>query len=255
MRIDLARVLASSVLVLSALTIGDVPGLSAQDERVPPPRVEATRQELEAIAAHPPKGMSSADLASVQSRLRVGDFAVGDKVLLRVAGEETLSDTFSVRSGRVLVLPSMPPLSLEGILRSEADSVIVGFLSKYLRDPQVTVTPLIRLGILGGVVRPGYYDVDAQSLLSDLVTDAGGLGGTGDMGRSKVYRGNDVVLDQKAVNVAISNGSTLDLLNLQSGDNFDVGVKNPSTALTKVQIITALLAIPLMIVTITQIAN
>jgi protein involved in polysaccharide export with SLBB domain len=199
--------------------------------------------------------MSSADLASVQSRLRVGDFAIGDKVLIDVVGDPTLSDTFSVRSGRVLVLPSMPPLSLEGILRSEADSVIVGFLGKYLRDPQVTVTPLVRIGILGGVIRPGYYDVEAQSLLSDMVMHAGGLGGTGDMGRSKIFRGNEMVLDQKAVNVAISNGSTLDLLNIQSGDNFDVGIKNPNTVLTKVQIITALLAIPLMIVSITAISN
>lgn len=244
-------------LLLGAAVVTLTSDLRAQKPTPSPPaRVEATRVELEAIAARPPKGMSSADLASVQSRLANGDFAVGDRVLIQVVGDTTYSDTFAVRSGRLLVLPALPPLSLEGVLRSEADSVIGGFLGKYIRDPQLTVTPLIRIGILGGVMRPGYYDVASQSLLSELVMNAGGgMAGDGDMGRSKVYRGNELVLDQKAVNTAISRGSTLDLLNLQSGDNFDVGVKNPNTVLTKVQIITALLAIPLMIVTFTAISN
>ena len=55
--------------------------------------------------------------------------------------------------------------------------------------------------------------------------------------------------------MAISNGATLDVLSLQSGDNVNVGVQNPGATLSKVQIITALLAIPLMIVSISAISN
>ena len=221
----------------------------------PPPRVEATRAELEAIAAHPPKGMSSADRAAVQSRLANGDFAVGDKILIQVLGDTTYSDTFTVRTGNALALPSLPPLSLQGVLRSESDSVIVEFLSKYLRNPEVRVTPLMRIGVLGGVMQPGYYDVPAQMLLSDVVMNAGGLGPTGDMKRTKINRGNAEVMDSKAVSLAITNGETLDLMNLQSGDNINIGVSNPQNTLNKVQIITALLAIPLMIVTISSLSN
>ncbi len=221
----------------------------------PPARVEATRAELEAIVAHPPKGMSSADLAAAQHRLANGDFAVGDRIMILVQGDTTFSDTFTVRSGRVLAMPSLPPLSMAGVLRSEADSVIMEFLGRYLRNPQVTVTPLMRLGVLGGVVKPGYYDVPSQTLLSDVVMTAGGLGPFGDMKRTKVNRGNEEILDPKAANMAIANGLTLDLLNLQSGDNVNVGVQNPQATLNKVQIITALLAIPLLIVSIKSIAN
>ena len=222
---------------------------------VPPARVEASRAELEGIAAHPPKGMSSTDLKAVQQRLANGDFNVGSRIAIEVQGDTTYSDTFTVRTGRVLALPSLPPLSLEGVLRSESDSVISEFLSRFIRDPQVSVTPLMRVGILGGVMTPGYYDVPAQTLLSDAVMSAGGLGAFGDMKRTKVNRGNEEVLDSKAVSVAISNGATLDLLNLQSGDNINVGVQNPGATLNKVQIITAILAIPLMIVTISAIAD
>ena len=229
--------------------------LSAQAEKAPPARVEATRPELEAIAAHPPKGMSRADLASIQSRLANGDFAVGDRVLITVQGDTAYSDTFIVRTGRVLVLPSLPTLSLEGVLRSEADSVISEFLRRYIRDPQITVTPLIRVGVLGGVVRPGYYDVPAQSLLSEVIMGAGGVGATSRVDRTVVIRGNNTVLDSKAVNTAITNGSSLDLLNLQSGDNISVGIERANGALTKAQLVLAILAIPVMILTLTSLSS
>lgn len=224
-------------------------------QKAPPARIEATRAELEAIAAHPPKGMSASDLESVKQRLATGDFAVGDRVLIQVTGDSVYSDTFTVRTGRVLTLPSVPPLSLDGVLRSESDSVIAKFLGRYIRNPQVEVTPLMRVGVLGGVARPGYYDVPAESLLSEVVMLAGGMGMYGNMKKSAVYRGNEVVLDSKATNVAITNGSTLDLLNLQSGDNLNVGVSNPGQTLSKVQIITAVLAIPIMILTISALSN
>jgi len=243
-------------MVLAAGLTGGASELHAQKVApAPPARVEASRAELEAIAAHPPKGMSSSDLQAVQLRLASGDFNVGSRILIEVQGDTVYSDTFTVRTGRVLALPSLPPLSLEGVLRSESDSVIAEFLARYIRNPQVSITPLMRVGILGGVVSPGYYDVPAQILFSDAVMSAGGLGAFGDMKRTKVNRGNEEVLDSKAVSVAISNGATLDLLNLQSGDNINVGVQNPGATLSKVQIITALLAIPLMIVSISAIAD
>lgn len=246
-----ASILLSLGLVLGASSLG-----AQVDKQAPPPaRVEATRAELEAIAAHPPKGMSAADLASVRQRLATGDFAVGDRLLIEVTGDSMYSDTFTVRTGRVLSLPTLPPLSLEGVLRSESDSVIAGYLGRYLRNPQVNVTPLMRVGVLGGVAKPGYYDVPAQSLLSELVMLAGGLGQYGTMKKAAIFRGNEEVMDAKATNVAVANGSTLDLLNLQSGDNLNVGQQNPSATLSKVQIITGLLAIPIMIFTISALAN
>lgn len=253
MRGELMMALGRRLLLAAIAPLAAATTLAAQ---VPSPvRAEATRAELEAIAAHPTKGMSAADLAAIQSRLLNGDFAAGDRILIQVQGETTLSNTYTVGGNRTIVLPSLPPLSLVGVLRSESDSVVREFIGHYIRDPEVTVQALIRLGVLGGVVKPGYYDVPAQSLLSEVVMEAGGMGATGRMDKTTVYRGNTEVLDPKAVNVAITNGTTLDLLNLQSGDNLQVGMDKASGALTKVQIITGLLAIPIMIFTITAIAG
>ena len=235
-------------VVLLVLLAGTRP-LHAQQAGVPTARVEATRPELEAIAAHPPKGMSAADLAAVQSRLANGDFAVGDKLQIQVVGETDLSNTFTVAANRQLLLPGLPPLSLAGVLRSESDSVVSEFIGRFVRDAQVTVEPLLRLGVMGGVAKPGYYDFPSTSLISEVVMGAGGLGGNGKMSKTQVFRGNAEVLDPKAVNVAVSNGTTLDVLNLQSGDNIQVGEKGSGLASTA-GVITAVLAIPLMIASI-----
>jgi protein involved in polysaccharide export with SLBB domain len=253
MRSDLMVVFRREV-VLGAIAFSAV--VSPLESQAPSPvRVEATRAELESIAAYPPKGMSTADLSAVQARLANGDFAVGDRILIQVQGEATLSNTYTVGGDRTILLPSLPPLSLVGVLRSESDSVVREFIGRYVRDPQVTVQALIRLGVLGGVGKPGYYDVAAQSLLSEVVMGAGGIAVGGRMDKTAVWRGNTEVLDPKAVNMAITNGITLDLLNMQSGDNIQVGVDKAGGALTKVQIVTGLLAIPIMIFTISALAG
>lgn len=250
------RLQRAALLLMLALAAAPVALSGQETPKHQPGRVEATRAELEAIAAHPPKGMSHSELQAVQTRLAVGDFNVGSRILIEVPGDTIYSDTFTVRTGRVLALPNLPPLSLEGVLRSESDSVIGEFLARYIRNPQVNVTPMMRIGVLGGVVLPGYYDVPAATLLSDVIMGpGGGIGALGDMKKSKIFRGNEEVMDSKATNTAIASGATLDLLNLQSGDNINVGVSNPSATLSKVQIITAVLAIPIMILTISALAD
>ena len=200
------RRMTSLKLVLSLLLVllGGTSTALAQQNQTPPPRVEATRLELEAIAAHPPKGMSQADLAAVQRRLTNGDFAVGDKIQIQVNGEATLTNTFTVAINQQLLLPALPPLPLAGVLRSESDSVITEFIGRYIRGPQVTVEPLMRLGVLGGVAKPGYYDLPSTSLLSEVVMQAGGMAASGKMEKTQVLRGNSPVLDPKAVNMGFS---------------------------------------------------
>ena len=127
----------SLLLILGLLAASN--DLLAQKETTPPPPVQATRAELEAIDAHPPKGMSSADRAAVQSRLANGDFVVGDKVADRGGGrhDPTATRSPSAASG-TLLLPSLPPLSLDGVLRSESDSVISEFLGTLHPGPQTS---------------------------------------------------------------------------------------------------------------------
>lgn len=233
----------------ASLILGAAP-LIAQEQPGRPP-AQATRAELEALLTGP--GVSGLDASAVHARLKDGDFQVGDRIILRVLEDSTLTDTFAVRAGRTVELPSIPALSLQGVLRSELDSVMTSHIGKYVRNPTVEVTTLLRIGVLGGVGNPGYYSFPADMLVTDAIMYAGGPAGNAKIDDTKIMRGAEILADEKETRLTIQQGQTLDQANLQGGDEIRVGVDNSSGAYRTVATISMILGIPLSIYALTQI--
>ena len=103
------------------------------------------------------------EAALIRQRLRNGDFHTGDRVFLEVEGDAALSDTFTVGEGRILTLPLVGDIGLEGVLRSELEPHLRRELGHFLRDPVVKARALIRISIFGEVGQPGFYVVDRKS--------------------------------------------------------------------------------------------
>ena len=187
-------------------------------------RALASRAELEGLLK---SGKVSGDEAAViRDRLQNGDFAPGDRIVIHVAQEQTLNDTFPVRAGRVLILPNLEEISMAGVLRSEAQSYLTAQIAKYVKDPTVIVDPLIRVSILGAVSKPGFYTVRADMLASEVVMAGGGPAGNANMRKTVIRRNGNVVRDEKELEVAFNRGVSLDALNLQAGDEVYVGEKS-----------------------------
>jgi protein involved in polysaccharide export with SLBB domain len=184
----------------------------------------ATREELEAILARSGKAkVSESNRKLVEARLRDGDFQNGDRIYVRVRSDSSLSDTFAVRVGQILNLPDMPPLELRGVLRSEVKERIQTHVAQYIRNPQIEVEPLLRLGLLGQVVRPGYYNVRADVPVSEVVMVAGGMGADADFKKTTAQRAKVELYDREAIRQAMAAGMSLDQLGLQTGDEIVVG--------------------------------
>src|SRR5207244_3006356 len=49
-------------------------------------------------------------------------------------------------------------------------------LSQFLREPVLHARPLIRIGVVGAVAKPGFYAVPADVVLSDALMATGGRG-------------------------------------------------------------------------------
>ena len=160
---------------------------------------------------------------TLRHRLEAGDFTVGDRIIVTVVGEAALADTFTVRTGPSLELPGLPSITLVGVLRSELEDHLRTELSRYFRQPSVRAVPLLRVAVMGQIGRPGYYDVPADMRLSDVLMAAGGPSGNADLNRSELRRADDALYSAKHVRTALSDGMSLDLLNLRSGDEFFVG--------------------------------
>ncbi len=203
-----------------------------------------------AATAEPLRESKRAEAWMLRERLRVGDFHPGDRIALVVEGHPMLSDTFSVRTGRLLTLPDLPEIALMGVLRSEMQSHLTREIGRFVREPKVRVVPLMRVAVLGKVGRPGYYALPADALLSDAVMVAGGPNPDADLAKSTVRRGTERLLRERDVSVALSDGMTLDQLDIRSGDEIVIGEKKRFNAMTTIQAVGIGLSVIVGIVTV-----
>ncbi len=182
----------------------------------------ATAAEQEATDASRPaadRARSASAASSIRSRLQDGDFRVGDRLVLSVRGEAALTDTFTVRDGLVLKLPTVPDVSLKGVLRSEVQERVAQRVSEYYRDREVRVTTLVRIGVLGLVTRPGYYQLAIDSPVSDALMAAGGPTAMAAPDRAVVRHGGLTLWNEDQLREMLAAGATLAQLGIHSGDD------------------------------------
>jgi polysaccharide export outer membrane protein len=211
-------------------------------------RPEATRAELEALYAKvKPEERGFAAAVALRERLDQGDFQTGDKVVLHVAGDTALNDTFTVNEHGGLDLPNIGEVSLHGVLRSELAEHLRSVVSRYIRSVDLRAESLMRITVVGQVARPGFYNLPAVAVLADVFTAAGGLTSESDIPRSEVRRNGQVFLEPEVLQSAITSGRTLDQMNLHSGDEINVAQKKHASVSSTIFLVggiaTALLSI------------
>jgi protein involved in polysaccharide export with SLBB domain len=211
----------------------------------------ASRSELELLAARaeqssqtaidaPTRDRKRIEAASIRERLREGDFQVGDRIVLSVENDSSLNDTLVVRAGRYLSLPNLTEVSLHGVLRSELHARLTNEIGRYIREPRVEATALIRLAVVGQVMRPGYYAVHSDALLTDVIMYASGPSANANLDDIIVRRDSRVVWDANEVRLLVSNGMTLDQASLRAGDEIFVAERRRRSIGPFVSIISAL---------------
>jgi hypothetical protein len=210
-----------------------MPRLAAQspDTRL----AQATRVQVQTALAEAEKIVTSSgysgrikdikrkEIALLKSRLEDGDLQPGDQVILVVTGEAPLTATFTVAPGRVLPLPGIGDISLKGVLRSEVKDYLTSEFQKYLKSPTVYAQTTMRLSVLGGVGRPGFYQVPSEQLIGDAIMAAGGPAAGADPSNTNIQRNGQEVLTKEGFRQAVIDGRTLDQLNLRAGDEIIVG--------------------------------
>jgi protein involved in polysaccharide export with SLBB domain len=221
------------LLVVGAL-VGAQPLLAQDEENWDPRQVYMSRDQLEGLldryegaatsAAYSDylRRQARAEAALIEVRIAQGDFQVGDRILLRVQGEPTLSDTFTVSGERGLDLPDIGSVPLDGVLRAELEPYLGDYLARYIRTPRVQARALIPITIVGGVERPGFYTVPSQMQLSDVLMVAGGPTALAQLDRLRIERGGTRIWEGAAIQDAIVEGRTLDQMNVRGGDRIQL---------------------------------
>jgi len=161
--------------------------------------------------------------ASIRRRLRDGDFQIGDRVVVTIVSDTVHRDTIVVRPGRLLELSDKIVVPVTGVLRSELEDRVSSEVLRYVKARQIEVIPLMRLGILGEVARPGYFGFASDLPLTELIMGAGGPTAAADLDRTIVRRGNRLYRSEEETRKAIGRGLTLDQFGLNAGDELIVG--------------------------------
>jgi hypothetical protein len=93
-----------------------------------------------------------AEAEMLRARLRDGDFNVGDRIYVEMrGGQQPFADSVTVRPGRVISLPDMPDIPLQGVLRSELQDHLTREVGRYIRNPDVRARTFIRVAVLGAI--------------------------------------------------------------------------------------------------------
>lgn len=195
-------------------------------------RAGATRAELESTLAAARAGdnrISQDQMEAIESRLTKGDFSVGDQVGLAVSGEPTLTGNFPITGlpeDPTLKLPDIPDIPLRGVLRSELQEYLSDQLGRYLRNPDIQTQSLMRVAVFGEVGNPGFYHLDPHITVADAIMQAGGPTSNADTRKTVVRRSGETIYNKVEIATAITEGTTLDRLNLRGGDTIDIGGKS-----------------------------
>ena len=202
-------------------------GVSPAGASASPRREYESRNELEAQAKVAEGAHRTGEAWLLRQRLEKGDFQDGDKIALNVqasmmAGPLELPETLTVRAGRRIEFGRMGELSLEGVLRSELTDKVRDHLSQYVNQPLVRTTPLVRIGVLGNVGRPGFFYSPADRPLSDVLMQAGGPGQDENLAGMLIRRGADVIWTSQDTHTALADGMSLDRMHIRAGDEIYV---------------------------------
>jgi hypothetical protein len=185
---------------------------------------DATAAETAAINGDPGKRAENAMLAAaIRQRLREGDLQVGDRVIVSFTSDALHRDTVVVRSDRSLEISGLMKVPVAGLLRSELKDRVSAEILKYVKAERIEVTPLMRVGVLGAVARPGYFAFPSDLPISDAIMGAGGLTGEAAVDRSIIRRRSLEFRSPAQTSRAIAGGLTLDQFGLTAGDEIVVG--------------------------------
>ena len=143
-----------------------------------------------ALLAGAPAPARGQDTAKVAAALRAGDARVqpGDRVVVKVYREAGLSDDVMVNPRGDIVLAKIGTVHAASVAIDALEDTLKARYATFLRTPEISITVLRRVVVIGEVRRPDIYYVDLSSTLRDVIARAGGITEIGHPGKVAIIR-------------------------------------------------------------------
>lgn len=136
---------------------------------------------------------------------------------------ESISGEYYIQEDGFISLPFLGKIKASNRnIDSLKSEIYIGYNNLY-KNPELSILPIIRINIFGEVRNPGFYYVTGIDRLSDILAKAGGTTPDADLSDININRKNKEI--QINGEKAIQDGSKLDDIGLQSGDQIFVSRK------------------------------
>ncbi len=126
------------------------------------------------------------------------------------------SNEYVIDGEGYITLPIFGKVKVVGMSAEGLVEVLRERLRPYTKDPIITVTPLVRVTLLGQFRQPGSYRVDPREALWSVIERAGGPGPDCDLRRLQLRRGGRTV--KTGLLRSWEQGSSLAEIGVRSGD-------------------------------------
>lgn len=181
--------------------------------------IDSLQQRLPTVERDEDRRFMQEQINLIGQRVRQGDVNPGDVVRLRVLGEDRWSGDFTVNPMGHVELPDVDALDMTGTLYSEVEETIARQLGRYLREPRIDAEVLKRVGIIGAVGNPGFYTVEGDMLVSEVIMTAGGPQDQAKVDEVEFRRQGSSLNHPDQI---VWQNLSLDQLGIQSGDEIRV---------------------------------
>jgi protein involved in polysaccharide export with SLBB domain len=163
-------------------------------------------------------------IADRDTIVSVGVMRPGDELNLQVYRDKELTGKYLIDSRGYVQIPGLGVIAVAGMSPAQATEALrEQMIRRGTANPELAVYPLIRVSVLGEVVKPGLYSVDPGTSLIQLVTLVGGPTSQADLTHATVIReGRRVAVDLRSA----LEGSATGRLVLYSNDVLVVPRKN-----------------------------
>ena len=143
-----------------------------------------------ALGALAPRAVRAQDTTSIIGSSRnVGVMRAGDVLDIVVYREREMSGKYLIDSRGIVQIPGLGDITAAGFTPTEIKQRLSDqLIRRGVANPEIAVSPLIRVSVLGEVRTPGLHPVDPGTTLIQLLTISGGPTDRADMRRAYVVR-------------------------------------------------------------------
>jgi len=152
-------------------------------------------------------------------------FVPGDAIMISAFPDTSsfLNQVYPIDDKGCIELPIYGKVKISNMIESELIEFLKTKYRDYLRFPYLQVKPLIRVSILGGIPKPGFYYFDPNRSLWDLLYLAGGTIDEDGLKQMRWERDRKVI--KKDLIPYLQQGNSLKSIGFRSGDQ--IWVRTP----------------------------